>query len=170
MKQHSEFGPDLWMLSTHHIDDQFIKDLGMTPAQFANLAKKLARHQGDAEQALDAFNATLGFGKSNCSSGGDCTSALGIAVSAMIAAVYSGGENEEPFIERQIATAGAIIENLAADLAGDTLAAAKRQINGGMKIPKAGGGEFNHVGDVEQTIAGRSKQVKHLERSFREAA
>jgi hypothetical protein len=45
LKQHSEIGPDLWMLSTHHIDDQFIKDLGMTPAQFANLAKKLAQHQ-----------------------------------------------------------------------------------------------------------------------------
>lgn len=56
-------------------------------------------------------------------------------------------------------------ENIATKvLTSDTLAAANREINGGMKVAKAGGGVFEHVPKVEDAIAGLSKQAKHLER------
>ncbi len=88
LKQHGEIGPALWMLFTHHIEGQLLKDLAVTPAQFMNLVQRLAQHQGGAQQAVDSFNATLGFEKTNCAGGGDCISALGMAATASIAAVY----------------------------------------------------------------------------------
>ncbi len=117
-----------------------------------------------AENAVDIFNSTLGFGRSDCGGGGSCLNALGMAGTAVIAAVASGGESEGAFVEKQIATAGPKIENIAAKLTGETLEAASREINGGMKVAKAGGGFFDHVGSVQEGINGLNKQAAHLER------
>jgi hypothetical protein len=119
-----------------------------------------------AEDALDWFNEYLGFGKrTTCGQGGDCVNALGMAATAVIAAVVSGGASEEAFVEKQLATATARIENIATkDLIGDTLAGAKREIEGGMRVAKAGGGEFDHVGKVQRAIRGLNRQITHLER------
>jgi hypothetical protein len=117
-----------------------------------------------AKQALDTFNEVLGFGKSDCAKGGDCTNALGMAITAVVVAVASDGASEEAFVEKQIATASKKVENLAARLTSETLEQATREISGGMKILKRGGGEFNHVGKVEQAIKGLDRQARHLER------
>ena len=117
-----------------------------------------------AEQALDTFNGTLGFAKSNCAGGSDCINALGMAATAIIAAVASGGESEEAFVEKQISTAGPKIERLAAKLTEDTLESANREVNGGMKVAKAGGGFFDHAEKVKQVMNGLNKQAAHLER------
>jgi len=117
-----------------------------------------------AEKALDGFNATLGFGKTNCAGGGDCINALGMAVTAVIAAVASDGASEEGVAEKQIATAGAKIERIAGKLTEETLEAANREVNGGMKVAKAGGGFFDHAESVKQAMNGLNKQAAHLER------
>lgn len=75
--------------------------------------------------------------------------------------VAPGGE--ESFVERQIGTAANKIENIAGKLTEETLEGANREVNGGMKVAKAGGGLFDHVGKVEQAINGLNRQAKHLE-------
>jgi hypothetical protein len=90
--------------------------------------------------------------------------ALGMAGTAVVAAVASGGGSEEGFVEKQIATAGQKIENiLTLNLTEETLEGAQREANGGMKVAKVGGGFFDHVGKVEQALSGLNRQVTHLQ-------
>lgn len=117
-----------------------------------------------AEGAVDWFNGTLGFAKSNCAGGGSCVDALGMAGTAILTAVVSDGASEEGVVEKQVATASAKIERIAGNLTEETLDAANREVNGGMKVAKAGGGEFSHVEKVEQLMNGLDKQARHLER------
>jgi RHS repeat-associated protein len=116
------------------------------------------------ERVIDRFNGTVGFGQSNCAGGGNCFDAFGMAVGAVVAAVASGGESEDAVAEKQIGTAGAKIENIAGKLTSETLEAASREVNGGMKVAKAGGGYFDHAGSVQEGMNGLNKQVTHLER------
>jgi RHS repeat-associated protein len=127
------------------------------PAQNTTLEK--------AEGAVDWFNGTLGFGKSNCAGGGSCVDALGMAGTAILTAVVSDGASEEGFAEKQIATASTKIGNIETKiLTSETLQAAEREVNGGMKVLKESGKAFDHVGKVEQAISGLNKQASHLER------
>jgi RHS repeat-associated protein len=130
---------------------------GETSAQSTTFLKR-------AEKGLDTFNATLGFGKTNCANGGSCANALGMAGTAVVAAVVSGGESESDFVETQISTAGKRIENLIGNLTNETLEAASREVNGGMKILKSTGEAFDHVGKVQDVVNGLSRQIAHLER------
>jgi hypothetical protein len=126
------------------------------PAQNTTLQK--------AEGAVDWFNGTLGFGKSNCAGGGSCVDALGMAGTAILTAVVSDGASEEGFAEKQIATASTKIGNIETKiLTSETLQAAEREVNGGMKVLKESGKAFDHVGKVEQAISGLNKQASHLE-------
>ena len=118
--------------------------------------------QQKAAKALDWFNGNLGFGPSNCAGGDDCANAVAMALSAGYVAVESGGTSEEAFVEKQITTASSKIENIAKDLTQDTLDAAKREVNGGMKVAKPGGGEFDHVDSVQRAINGLNRQARHL--------
>jgi hypothetical protein len=118
-----------------------------------------------AEGAVDWFNGTLGFAKSNCAGGGSCVDALGMAGTAILTAVVSDGASEEGFVEKQIATASTKIENIETKvLTSETLQAAEREVNGGMKVLKETGQAFDHAGKVEQAISGLNKQASHLER------
>jgi len=88
-----------------------------------------------------------------------------MAVTAVIAAVASDGTSEEGFVEKQIATASTKIGNIETKiLTSETLQAAEREVNGGIKVLKETGQAFDHVGKVEQAIAGLDKQASHLER------
>ncbi len=118
-----------------------------------------------AEKALDTFNGTVGLHSSNCAGGGDCLNALGMAGTAVVVALASDGGSEAGFVEKQIATAGTKIENIETKLlTSETLQAAEREVNGGMKVLKETGQAFDHAGKVEQAIAGLNKQASHLER------
>jgi RHS repeat-associated protein len=118
-----------------------------------------------AEKALDTFNGTVGLHSSNCAGGGDCLNALGMAATAVVVALASDGGSEAGFVEKQIATAGTKIENIETKLlTSETLQAAEREVNGGMKVLKETGQAFDHAGKVEQAIAGLNKQASHLER------
>jgi hypothetical protein len=120
----------------------------------------------EVKQGVDTFNATLGFGKSNCA-GGDCINAVGMAGTAVLAAVVSGGESEASkaeFVEQQISRSSTKIENIAKNnLTTKTVGAAKREVNGGMSVAKAGGGTFSHEEKVLQAINGLNRQATHLE-------
>lgn len=88
-----------------------------------------------------------------------------MAGTAILAAAVSDGASEEGFAEKQIATASTKIENIETKvLTSETLKAAEREVSGGMKILKDSGKAFDHVGKVEQGIAGLNRQASHLER------
>jgi RHS repeat-associated protein len=120
-----------------------------------DLVKKL-------QKGVDSFNEYLGFGKSDCAK--DCVNALGMAGTAIAVAVISDGASEEGFVEQQISRAKTKITNIIEkDLTSDTLQSANREVNGGMKVAKVGGGFFKHPEKVQRGIAGLSRQEKHLE-------
>jgi RHS repeat-associated protein len=56
----------------------------------------LPKHVQTAKKAVDTFNSTLGFGKTNCAGGGSCDHAFAQALGAVVAAGVTGGESEEP--------------------------------------------------------------------------
>jgi hypothetical protein len=131
---------------------------------FQETTAKAANGIQQGKKALDLFNGTIGFKGTNCASAENCMNALGMAGTAVVAAVASGGGSEEGFVEKQIATAGQKIENiLTLNLTEETLEGAQREANGGMKVAKVGGGFFDHVGKVEQALSGLNRQVTHLQ-------
>jgi RHS repeat-associated protein len=121
-----------------------------------------------AEGALDWFNGTLGLGKSDCAGGtaASCINAVGMAGAAIVAAVDSGGESEEPALARSETK----IANLAKGLAKEgSLERAEAEVNGGMKVIREDGKVFEHAENyVKQHIGGLDKQADHLERFIRE--
>jgi RHS repeat-associated protein len=142
------------------------KPAGVVDAQ--SLTQKVLQA---AKTALDWFNNNLGFGfgneKSNCAGGGSCADALTMATGAVVAGVASGGESEmeeAPAIGKQIAEAAKKFDNLAEQLDKNTLEAAKREVNGGMKVAKPGGGYYDHAAKVGNAARGVTRQLKHLER------
>jgi RHS repeat-associated protein len=141
-------------------DRQKIDQINATMQQQENALAILRK----GEKALDSFNDLLGFGKTNCATGGDCINALGMAGTAVLAAVVSDGASDEAFVEKQLATAEKKINNIAQKLlTPETLEGAEREVNGGMKVAKVGGGFFDHEEKVKQGMAGLSRQAKHLE-------
>jgi RHS repeat-associated protein len=136
------------------------------PTCTAPVVAKVKEKVKEGERALDAFNETLGFGKSNCAKGGDCVNALGMAATAVIAAVASGGESEEATLARSETK----IANIAKDLADpELIQAAEREAKGGMKVIREDGKLFSHAENkVGQRIGGLDKQVRHLERFIQE--
>ena len=77
----------------------------------------------------------------------------------------SDAASEEGFVEKQIATASTKIENIETKLlTSDTLKAAEREVNGGMKVLKETGQAFDHAEKVQQGINGLNRQVTHLEK------
>lgn len=77
-----------------------------------------------------------------------------------------GGEAKEAaFVADQIASIGSKVTNITTKLlTPETLEAASREVNGGMKVAKAGGGLFDHAGKVEQGISGLNRQLGHAEK------
>ena len=74
-------------------------------------------------------------------------------------------ESKEGWLEEQIANAERKLANISIKtLTEETLAAARREINGGMKVLKESGGVFDHVEKVQQAINGLNRQIKHLEK------
>ena len=71
-------------------------------AEFRSFQKKGAKD-------IDWFNSYLGFGKSNCSGGGDCANAVGMAGTAIITAFISGGESEGVSVYRILGREGETI-------------------------------------------------------------
>jgi RHS repeat-associated protein len=91
--------PNGWhLLFTHHIDDALLRSLNLTPAEFQQLAQRLAQYGQDAAQLLDGFNEWLGFGeRSDCAKGGDCINALWMAGASIITfAVLTGSAHAPP--------------------------------------------------------------------------
>jgi hypothetical protein len=121
-----------------------------------------------AANGLDWANEYLGFAKSDCSGGGldDCIDALGMAGTAVIAAVESGGASEEEALARSETKIGNLAKGLAKE---GTLEAAEREVNGGMKVIREDGKLFEHAENyVRQHIGGLDRQANHLERFIKE--
>jgi RHS repeat-associated protein len=118
-----------------------------------------------AAGAVDTFNSTLGFGRSNCGGGGSCTNALGMAGAAILVAVFSDGASEEATLARSEARIANLAKNLAKK---GTLEAAEREINGGMKIFQEDGRFFDHANFVNEQIRGLENKVTSLERFIQE--
>jgi RHS repeat-associated protein len=117
------------------------------------------------KKAVDGFNGTLGFGKTNCSGGGSCSDAVSQATGAVVAGVLSDGESESEIVAKQLDVAETKIENIINnDLSPETLEAAGREAKGGMKVAGEDGKLFDHVGKVGRGIRGLSRQIGHLER------
>ena len=88
-----------------------------------------------------------------------------MAGTAILVAVVSDGASEEGFVEKQIATASRKIENIETKLlTSETLKAAEREVNGGIKVLKETGQAFEHAEKVQQGINGLNRQVTHLEK------
>jgi hypothetical protein len=121
----------------------------------------------NAEKGLDLFNEWLGFGKSDCAGGGSCVDALGMAGTAVVAAVASDGGSEEATLARSETKIANIAKGLAKE---GSLEQAEREANGGMKIFKEDGtAVFKHAENyVEQHIGGLEKKANSLERFIRE--
>ena len=132
----------------------------------ARKAEKTAEEK--AEKALDIFNGTLGFGSTNCAGGGNCDDAAAQALGAVVVGVLSDGESEGGFIEKTIGTTETKIENIIKnDLSGETLSAAEREANGGMKVAGPDGKLYSHEDKVGRGIRGLSRQIEHLERMLK---
>jgi RHS repeat-associated protein len=77
----------------------------------------------------------------------------------------AGEAKETLWMAEQIGNIEGKVTNIATKiLTPETLSAASREANGGMAVAKAGGGLFNHVGKVEQGIAGLNRQLTHAEK------
>ena len=87
--------------------------------------------------------------------GGDAVFALSLA----------SGEGEESWAAKQVTSLESRVGNiLSKNLTEETLGAASREASGGMGIAKETGGNFSHVGKVEQAINGLNRQLTHAEK------
>jgi len=129
----------------------------------------LDRGKQEAKEALDSFNSTLGFGKSNCAEGGSCSDAFGKALGAVIAAGASDGTSELGGAEGILRSAEEKIGNILEDhLTSRDLEAASRESNGEVLL-KEDGTPWNHREEVAAALRRLGNQARRLQRALKKS-
>jgi hypothetical protein len=91
--------------------------------------------------------------------------AMKVGTIASFAIPVGGEERGGIWVAEQISNIESKVANIATKvLTPETLSAASREVNGGMKVAKAGGGFFDHAGKVELGINGLNKQLAHAQK------
>ena len=91
--------------------------------------------------------------------------AMKVGTIASFAIPVGGEERGGIWVAEQISNIESKVANIATKvLTPETLSAASREVNGGMKVAKAGGGFFDHAGKVERGISGLNRQLEHAQK------
>jgi len=143
---------------------------GTISAQVAGARTRINNAVQNGKQNVDWYNKWLGFAPTNCSTGGDCLNAVGMAGTSIFVAIDSFGESEEanaPKALKQLKEAPAFVNFLRNELLAQAKDAGLRDAINQLFRPMAQVGDGSSMAmfrEEVQTGAAKKHWIKLLER------